>query len=313
MPARIITPPMVGVPAFSITWRCDAVVADRLALALLGPHPADEARAHQDDDELGRDHRRAGAEGQVAQQVEARDVDVVRRRRHAGRAGRTSAGLSSGRRATQARPCEAFEPLTITTSPSRTAADDRGRERRRGLGAQPPRRAGGRASHRATSSAGRRRTPGRLRGSCHRLGEVGVAAARPRGPAPACRSAPRSGAARPRAQRAQGRGHGDRVGVVALVDQGEARPPRPRPSAPRPGPRAARRPRAPPGRRQVDVQRLASPGGRTGSSGPSGRRSGAIGKSQAPSVDAAPRPARLCRRALKPVSRASRLVAPRRR
>jgi hypothetical protein len=59
---------MVGVPAFSMMWRW-MPRADRLALALLGLHPADEARAHGHHDDLGGEQRHAGAEGLVFQQV----------------------------------------------------------------------------------------------------------------------------------------------------------------------------------------------------------------------------------------------------
>ena len=60
---------MVGVPRLA---RCDCgpVVADRLALALADAQPADELRADQQADEQGGRGRRAGAEGDVAEEVE---------------------------------------------------------------------------------------------------------------------------------------------------------------------------------------------------------------------------------------------------
>ena len=53
-----------------------AVGADRLAVTLLGFEPADSGGAEDKGDEQRRHHRAAGAEGEVAEQVE--DVDLMR-------------------------------------------------------------------------------------------------------------------------------------------------------------------------------------------------------------------------------------------
>ena len=70
MPDRIISPPMVGVPALVI--RCDlrAVGADRLALALAQAQMVDDPGPEQEHEHQRGDHRAAGAERDVTEHVE---------------------------------------------------------------------------------------------------------------------------------------------------------------------------------------------------------------------------------------------------
>ena len=68
---------MVGVPAFSVMWRSMPSLRIGWPRPCLASHPADEARAHCGDHQQRRDDRHAAAEGDVAQQIEDRDVVVV--------------------------------------------------------------------------------------------------------------------------------------------------------------------------------------------------------------------------------------------
>ncbi len=157
--------------------------------------------------------------GQELQQVEADEVDVVRDRVLVEQVEHQA--LSSAARTTLA--FEALEPLTITRSPARTAATHLRREGRRVRrpGALP--RGGQFARHsdfingpaqntRSTPAASTSAASSAWRRSAlvqfQHVGQHGDAPARPR------------------AQRPQRRGDGDRTGVVALVDHGE-RPARP--------------------------------------------------------------------------------------
>ena len=144
-----------------------------------------------------------------------------------------------------------------------------------------------------------------------------MAARRRRRPAPACRSARRSAGPPAGARRAwrSAAAHGDRIGVVALVDQGEARRRRRRTrrSAPRPSSGSKL------GQRRQAGRRAARPAPRSISSAarliqaPVRRRSGAIGKAQRAGRAAAPATARAVRLAARSRSAGRRSPRPRRR
>ena len=68
---------MVGVPRFA-RWPLRPVLADRLAGALAGAQPADQAWSDHEGDDQRRQQRAAGAERQIAEQVE--DDVLVRQR-----------------------------------------------------------------------------------------------------------------------------------------------------------------------------------------------------------------------------------------
>ena len=103
----------------------DTVGADRLALALLGLHPADEARAHGDDDQLRGRHGHAASERQVAQQIEHRHVVVmlgqplVEQIEHQPPSPATEPSAAKASARTFA--FRSREPFTITVSPGSTA------------------------------------------------------------------------------------------------------------------------------------------------------------------------------------------------
>ena len=66
---------MVGVPFLLTMWRRRAVLADRLALALLAAQPADQAAADQEAQDQRGQERRDRAERDVAEDIErAEDV-----------------------------------------------------------------------------------------------------------------------------------------------------------------------------------------------------------------------------------------------
>ena len=62
--------PWSGVPSFLVAMRLRAVLADRLAAALLQPQQVDDRRAGQKHEDQRRDRRAAGAERDVAENIE---------------------------------------------------------------------------------------------------------------------------------------------------------------------------------------------------------------------------------------------------
>jgi hypothetical protein len=74
MPAKIIKPPMVGVPAFFDDVRLRPVGADRLAFALQQPQPVDHELPEQKNEDERGNHRSAGAEGDVAKDIQDREL-----------------------------------------------------------------------------------------------------------------------------------------------------------------------------------------------------------------------------------------------
>jgi len=131
-------PPMVGVPAFSMMWRSMPSLADRLALALLGLHPADEARAHGDHDDLGLTtrHARCGTSDNFSR---LRDGHIVVVHRPGGRYSRYShqpapppaAAAKSARtgegRGPRSRSAFSLRTLHENTSPGATASHNMAR------------------------------------------------------------------------------------------------------------------------------------------------------------------------------------------
>ena len=110
----------------------DAFLADRLAAALFGAHPVDEARAHQADHHLGRDQGHDGAEGQVLGQVEERHIvrhlavmagrEVgVEQIEHQPRPPEAADAPRAARASATTDAFDPLDPLTITTSPAATA------------------------------------------------------------------------------------------------------------------------------------------------------------------------------------------------
>ena len=104
---------MVGVPRLA-RWRLRAVGADRLALALPPPQVGDEPRAEQQPDRQRGRGRRAGAEADVADEVEEPGKAEL-----FGDQVEHQAGSSVSRSTTRARPTE-FDALTSTASPGRS-------------------------------------------------------------------------------------------------------------------------------------------------------------------------------------------------
>ncbi len=103
----------------------DAVGADRLAAALLGAHPGDEPVAHGGHHQLGGEQREAGPEGQIPQEIQHRDVVSPRRQMLIDDVEHQAAppGASKAARAAAIWPAlEPLDPLTMTTSPGRTAS-----------------------------------------------------------------------------------------------------------------------------------------------------------------------------------------------
>ena len=76
-PSRIISPPMVGVP-FLVT-RCDCGPSVRIGwpLPCCSAQLVDDPRPEQEHEDQRRDHRAAGADGDVAEDVE--DVELCPR------------------------------------------------------------------------------------------------------------------------------------------------------------------------------------------------------------------------------------------
>ena len=69
--SRIRKPPIVGVPFLRTRWLCGPSVANRLAFALHRFEPGDQLRPEDEADQQRGDDRPAGAEGDVAEDVEA--------------------------------------------------------------------------------------------------------------------------------------------------------------------------------------------------------------------------------------------------
>ena len=171
-PDRIISPPMVGVP-FLVT-RCDGgpSLADRLALALLEAQHVDDRAAEQEDEDERGDDRAAGAEGDVAKDVEERDFvgklgQPIEHRVEPGSAWRACASaLCLGNCCSIALTIgpifEPSEPFTITASPARMALEHRRLERRRASRHSRP-GASREAPPTARASAGRSKTRDRCR------------------------------------------------------------------------------------------------------------------------------------------------------
>ena len=126
---------MVGVPFLVI--RCDlrAVGADRLALALLDAQQVDDRAAEQEHEHQRGDDGAAGAEGDVAEDVEERELvgeigqPIEHRIKPCGRLPLSSApGAETGVRSalTIGPILEPSEPFTMTASPARRAPSTAG-------------------------------------------------------------------------------------------------------------------------------------------------------------------------------------------
>jgi hypothetical protein len=65
---------MVGVPCFSMIWRCGPSVADRLAPPLLHLQQRDDARPEQEDEQKCGQHGGACARRLIAEDIEEREL-----------------------------------------------------------------------------------------------------------------------------------------------------------------------------------------------------------------------------------------------
>ena len=259
---------MVGVPRLGDEVRFRPVGADRLTLALPQPQMIDDPGAEQEHEHQRRDHRAAGAHGEIAEHVENRERagkigQPVKHRINPERTplrARVATELAGERLDDRAHP-RAERALDHHRVARVHRAEHVGFERRGCLGIAAP-AFGGKGLPQRFRSAGRRRT--RDRPHCPRSPRPGRDAAprlRPEfqhvaqhGDAPAARPDRRL------AEQRQRRPHRGRIGVVALVDQqrrrrravrASMRSPRPplgglNRQAPAPRARDRRRPASPP-------------------------------------------------------------------
>ena len=265
---------MVGVPSLA---RCDlrAVLADRLALALLDAQQVDDGRAEQEHEQQRRHDGAAGAEGDVAKDVERPDLiaEVHQRVEHpstlqaAAGPNRVSMASTSGAMRVPS------EPLIITTSPGAHGVEQAGHQLRRGR--RPGAALRGRQvveqqlHHRTTGK--NQIDAGRVNRLLQAAVQLGRRFAQLQHVAQHGDAARESLARRRRHGRQRG-AHGGRIGVVALVDQQDLARRRHRAACARRGRRVRRCAPAPAGSAWHRRRARRAPPARPASSARSARR-----------------------------------------
>ena len=209
-----------------------AVGADRLALALLDAQHVDHRAAEQEHEHQRGDDGAAGAEGDVAEDVEEREVpgEIGQPIEHRFKPYRClcSSAPASRKLAFQRLDDRSHFRAQRALHHHHVAVVDgieHGRlQRRRGLGIAAP-AVGGKGLPQRTHQGPRAEHQVDV-GLLQRAGERRGAIRRRRGPAPACRRARRCGGRAGRAgawpSSAMAARHRGRIGVVALVDQQRA-------------------------------------------------------------------------------------------